>query len=52
MSDAGNTRARYRRILRFAARYIVQAWWYELFLPRIGFAGFAARSPVRSPAQD
>ena len=31
MTDAGNQRARYRRILRFAARYMVQAWWYELF---------------------
>ena len=36
MSDVGNTRARYRRIMRFAARYMAQAWWYELFLPRIG----------------
>ena len=36
-------RARSRRILRFAARYLAQAWWYELFLPRIGLARFAAR---------
>ena len=43
MPDVGNTRARYRRILRFAARYIVQTWWYELFLPRIGLARVAAR---------
>jgi predicted unusual protein kinase regulating ubiquinone biosynthesis (AarF/ABC1/UbiB family) len=43
MAGTGDTRARYRRILRFAARYMVQAWWYELFLPRIGFARFAAR---------
>jgi predicted unusual protein kinase regulating ubiquinone biosynthesis (AarF/ABC1/UbiB family) len=35
------TRARYRRILRFAARYIVEMWWYELVLPRIGFANVA-----------
>lgn len=33
--------ARYRRILRFAARYIVEMWWYELVLPRIGFAQLA-----------
>ncbi|MFE5672589.1 ABC1 kinase family protein [Agromyces sp. NPDC056523] len=39
----GNTRARYRRILRFAARYIAQTWWYELVLPRIGFGKVAAR---------
>ena len=36
-------RARSRRILRFAARYLAQAWWYELFLPRIGLARVAAR---------
>lgn len=41
--DAGDARARYRRILRFAMRYLAQAWWYELVLPRIGLAGFAAR---------
>ncbi|MGA7149229.1 MAG: AarF/UbiB family protein [Microbacterium sp.] len=43
MPDAGASRARYRRILRFAARYIAQAWWYELFLPRIGLSRLAAR---------
>lgn len=36
-------RARYRRIMRFAARAFVQAWWFELVLPRIGFGGLAAR---------
>ena len=43
MTDVANMRARSRRILRFAARYLAQAWWYELFLPRIGLARFAAR---------
>ena len=43
MADVGNARARYRRILRFAARYMAQAWWFELFLPRIGLARLAAR---------
>jgi predicted unusual protein kinase regulating ubiquinone biosynthesis (AarF/ABC1/UbiB family) len=43
MTDAGNMRARYRRILRFAARYLVQTWWYELVLPRIGLARLAER---------
>jgi predicted unusual protein kinase regulating ubiquinone biosynthesis (AarF/ABC1/UbiB family) len=43
MADVGGSRARYRRILRFAIRYMVQAWWYELILPRLGLAGFAAR---------
>ncbi len=36
--------ARYRRILRFAARQLATAWWFELFLPRIGLAGLAART--------
>ena len=41
-------RARYRRILRFAARHLAQAWWFELFLPRIGLAGLGARGrPAR-----
>ena len=34
-------RARYRRIMRFAARALVQAWWFELVLPRIGLRGTA-----------
>ena len=37
------SRARYRKILRFAARFMAQAWWFELFLPRIGLAGLARR---------
>jgi predicted unusual protein kinase regulating ubiquinone biosynthesis (AarF/ABC1/UbiB family) len=44
MTDVGDMRARYRRIMRFAARYLVQAWWYELFLPRIGLSRLAARN--------
>jgi predicted unusual protein kinase regulating ubiquinone biosynthesis (AarF/ABC1/UbiB family) len=48
MTDVGNMRARYRRILRFATRYLVQAWWYELFLPRIGLERLAAQGrPAR-----
>lgn len=43
MTDAGEMRARYRRITRFAARYLAQAWWYELFLPRIGLGALSAR---------
>jgi predicted unusual protein kinase regulating ubiquinone biosynthesis (AarF/ABC1/UbiB family) len=42
-TDVYAMRARYRRIMRFAARYLVQSWWYELFLPRIGLARLAAR---------
>ena len=43
MADVAASRARYRRILRFAWRYMAQAWWYELVLPRIGLSGLAAR---------
>ena len=42
MPDAGSTRARYRRILRFAARHLANLWWFEVLLPRIGLAGLAA----------
>ncbi|MDR6969791.1 AarF/UbiB family protein [Leifsonia shinshuensis] len=38
------TRARYRRILRFAGWNLAVTWWYELFLPRIGLARVAART--------
>ncbi|WP_314502540.1 AarF/UbiB family protein [uncultured Microbacterium sp.] len=43
MTDAGSMRARYRRITRFAALYLAQTWWFELFLPRIGLAAVSAR---------
>ena len=36
-------RARSRRILWFAARYLAQTWWFELFLPRIGLSRLTAR---------
>lgn len=39
-------RARYRRIMRFAARAMVQAWWFELVLPRVGLRRFAARGRI------
>lgn len=44
MTDVENMRARYRRIMRFAGRYLLQTWWFELFLPRIGLSGLAARN--------
>lgn len=37
-------RGRYRRIMRFATRKLVQEWWFELFLPRIGLGRLGARS--------
>ncbi len=48
MTDVDRMRARYRRILRFAARNLVQTWWFELVLPRLGFSWIAARTrPTR-----
>lgn len=43
MADA-TLRARYRRILRFAGRALVQTWWFELFLPRFGLARIGDRN--------
>lgn len=40
---AREARARYRRIVRFAARVMVVEWWYELVLPRIGLARLSER---------
>ncbi len=40
-------RSRYRRILRFAGRALVQTWWYELVLPRVGLARVAERTRTR-----
>ena len=39
--------ARYRRIMRFAARALAQAWWFELVLPRFGLGRLAARGRIR-----
>ncbi len=47
MTDEALMKARYRRITRFAARYLVQAWWYELFLPRFGLGWISARGRTR-----
>lgn len=47
MTDDALMKARYRRITRFAGRYLVQAWWYELFLPRFGLGWISARGRTR-----
>jgi predicted unusual protein kinase regulating ubiquinone biosynthesis (AarF/ABC1/UbiB family) len=47
MPDGRSSRSRYRRILRFAARYLVEAWWFELTLPRFGFSRLSARGRSR-----
>jgi predicted unusual protein kinase regulating ubiquinone biosynthesis (AarF/ABC1/UbiB family) len=47
VARAGTTRARYRRILRFAAWNLAVTWWFELFLPRIGLMIIAERTRAR-----
>ena len=47
ISGAGDTRARYRRILRFAAWHLAVTWWFELFLPRVGLRRIAERSRAK-----
>lgn len=47
MTDAaaqGAHRARYRRILSFAAREFIKVWWFELVLPRFGLSRIAGRT--------
>jgi predicted unusual protein kinase regulating ubiquinone biosynthesis (AarF/ABC1/UbiB family) len=39
-----SSRARYRRIIRFAARQLVATWWFELVLPRIGLRSITTRT--------
>ncbi|MGR0159349.1 ABC1 kinase family protein [Paenarthrobacter nitroguajacolicus] len=41
---AGEARARYRRILRFAAWHLLITWWFELFLPRVGLRRLTERN--------
>ena len=43
LPGSGETRARYRRIIRFALRYLVQTWWFEIVLPRIGLERLTER---------
>ncbi|MDQ0643830.1 ABC1 kinase family protein [Microbacterium murale] len=46
MTDAARTthRARYRRIVSFAAREFIKIWWFELVLPRFGFSSISERT--------
>jgi len=44
---AGDTRARYRRILRFAAWHLSVTWWFELLLPRVGLGRIAERTRTK-----
>lgn len=42
--SARASRARYRRILRFASRHLASLWWYELVLPRLGLRVIANKT--------
>ncbi|MFV0286145.1 MAG: ABC1 kinase family protein [Demequina sp.] len=44
MPDTTVDRARYRRILRFAAWHFAVQWWYEIALPVIGLRRVAERT--------
>ncbi len=44
MPGSGGPRARYRRILRFAAWHLAVTWWFELFLPRVGLRRLTERN--------
>ncbi|GAA1874591.1 AarF/ABC1/UbiB kinase family protein [Paeniglutamicibacter psychrophenolicus] len=46
-AGTGNTRARYRRILRFAARHLLTIWFHELFLHRIGLSRISERTRAK-----
>lgn len=47
MDESAPSRARYRRILRFAARHLAVTWWFEIAMPRVGLARLSARSRSR-----
>ncbi len=47
LPGVGATRARYRRIVRFAAWHLAVTWWFELILPRIGLGRIAERTRTR-----
>ena len=45
--SARQARARYRKILRFAARHLASLWWFELVLPRFGLSSISNRTRTR-----
>jgi predicted unusual protein kinase regulating ubiquinone biosynthesis (AarF/ABC1/UbiB family) len=44
---SGAVRARYRRILRFAAWHLALTWWFELLLPRLGLGRITVRTRAK-----
>lgn len=47
VTGSRETRARYRRILRFASWHLTVTWWFEILLPRLGLSRLAERSRSR-----
>jgi predicted unusual protein kinase regulating ubiquinone biosynthesis (AarF/ABC1/UbiB family) len=47
ITGAAGTRARYRRILRFAAWNLTVTWWFELVLPKLGLSRVAERTRAK-----
>lgn len=47
LPGGGDARARYRRILRFAAWHLAVTWWFELILPRVGLRRVADSNRAR-----
>ena len=45
--SARAARARYRRILRFAALHLASLWWFELVLPRFGLNSVANKTRTK-----
>ncbi|MGO1412227.1 ABC1 kinase family protein [Microbacterium sp. JB110] len=46
-SGARDSRARYRRIVRFAARQLAIEWWHEILLPKVGLGRITERTRAR-----
>jgi len=49
-SKSRNTRAlkaRYRRIMRFATAVLIQTWWFELALPKIGLGKITGKHRIK-----
>ncbi|WP_240423587.1 ABC1 kinase family protein [Microbacterium halotolerans] len=44
---AKDSRARYRRIVRFAARQLANEWWHEILLPKVGLGRITERTRAR-----
>lgn len=42
-TEAKALKRRYRRILKFASLVLVQTWWFELALPKLGLGAIGAR---------